>query len=140
MLNQPCRDLLQSCVVRRRIPSQQLAELLGAEIELILLQNRVFGCCLSKLFIIDQVSVISVVVEVQTLPTRVEADNRLLRLQVFQLDTRVFVRGGVERVLIGHTVERPTGFGLFSGLQKLIRLLQEQRRLLGLDLSFSARF
>ena len=63
-----------------------------------------------------------------------------MRLQVFQLHTGIFIRGCVERILVGDTVQRPAGLGLFTGLEKLIGLLQELGSMLCLDLSPAANF
>ncbi len=116
-----------------------MTELLRAEVQLVLLQDRIRSRGLAKLFVVDHVRVVSVVVQEQSLTTRVQANDRLLRLQVFQLDSRVFVRCGVECVLVGNAVECPAGFALFAGLQKLVGLFQQLSGALSLELPFAAR-
>ena len=80
------------------------------------------------------------IVEHEPLAPGVEPNHRLLGLLDLKLDPGVFVRGGVERVLVGDTVQCPAGFGLFTGLKKLIGLLEQLGRLLCLNLPFPAGF
>ena len=138
MLDQTARNLLEDGVILGGVTPQQLAELLGTEIQLILLENRIFGRSFTQLFVIDESRVTSVVVEVKTLTASIEADNRLLRLQVFQLHTSIFIRRGVKGVSVGNAIEGPPCFGLLSRLQKLIGMLQELGSLLRLDSPFTA--
>lgn len=91
MLNQSASDLLQDRVVLRRITAQKLTQLLRPEVQLFLLQHRVVRCRLPKLLIIDQIRVISAVIKIQSLATRIQTDDRLLSLKVFQLDACVFI-------------------------------------------------
>ncbi len=86
----PC-DLLKNGVVLGGISPKQLAEFLRAKIQLILLKYRVLSRCFAKLFIFGQFSVFSIVVEIQSLTTSIQSDNRLLRLKVFQLYSCIFV-------------------------------------------------
>ena len=125
MLDQSTGNLLQDRVVFGGVATQQLTELLGTKIQLILLQDWIVGSSFSKLLVVQHGAVAGVVVEVQTLTTRIETDDRLLRLQVFQLDTRIFVRSSVKRILVGDTVERPASFGLLTSLKQLIGLLEQ---------------
>jgi len=117
-----------------------LAELLRTKLQLVSLEDRIVGRSLSELFVVDRSRVISAVVQVETLTARIDTDNSLLRLQVFQLHPSIFIRRSVECILVGDTVQRPAGLGLFTGLEKLIGLLQELGGMLCLDLSLAADF
>ena len=82
VLHKSTGDLLKNRVILGRISTQQLTELLRPKVELILLQDRIVGRCLSELFVVCQRGIVSIVIKIQPLATSIETNNRLLFLKV----------------------------------------------------------
>ena len=117
-----------------------MAQFLRLIVQLILLQDRIICRRLTHLLVVTHGDFFAIIIKKKSLPAGVESHNGLLCLQVFELNSGIFVGGCIQSILIGNAVKSPISFCLLSLLNELIGLLQCNGSLFCFELSRTAGF